>query len=240
MSESTEKLFVGSYAYLNNGEEYSEENFSVYYYEKKKQYHYESVVSARTDSGESLKIQVDYTLNHLLAPLEVEIRRSLGSKQVSEHFIVDSVRQKVFYAFINEEKQEKIERSFSSHHFIAAPCFCTAGLYSLNRRLNSMGRTPINMITTGAGWSMAPLEDKTLYVEIKLHGSDDVALGDQTLPAVHHTIYENDALRGINEVPTHLYLSKHMAIPYKIEDPKGIVAQIKNLRKVTQSVNKIF
>lgn len=243
MKENHQRLFEGNYIFLKNDEKYSDESFFINHDLSSHNYSYHSESFSRTTSGETLKLEVSYHLTKFFAPTLVEINRSLGANRSKEVFSINPKSQTYQYSFsANNQKAQLCEGSYQNgRHFIATPSFACSALYTLNRRFDSTGRTPINVISSENTWNFATEpEEKTLYIELQAHESGHVMIGGNELQATHYSLYQYNTLAGSHELPTHLFISKHYGLPYKLEDPSGVIVQVDKLKRLSQSMDRIF
>lgn len=241
MKENFEKLFEGTYQYFQNGQNYSQENFTVSKIAATQNVLFEAEIMSRVETGEFFKMQVVYVVNQFYAPQTVIIEKSLGEKIAKEVFDVDYTTQTLRYTFKSNNGEESVERPFSSKHHIIAPCFLTSGLFTLTKKIDSTSRTPVTFITTANEWDFhgAPV-DKILWIELKAHDTEELLISGAPLTASKYEIHEEDALTGEAKPGAQLWVSKHYGVPYQLEERDGAKIVARKLKKLKQEMGKIF
>lgn len=237
----TELLFEGTYLYYQNGQNYSEENFSIEAVEGTNDYLYKSEILSRVDTGEFFKLKVRYQVNKFFAPLAVTIEKSLGERHSLERFEVDQNDQVLTYTFKGDSEEKQVQRPFGAKHFIMAPCFVTSSLFTLSKKIENSTRTPVTFITCPNQWDFGGVpEDKTLYVQLVTHNVDDLVVGGSPLSSMKYQIFEHDSLVGAGQPSAQLWVSKHLGVPYQLEDKDGTRMTIKRFKKLKVDLGKIL
>jgi hypothetical protein len=239
--QNLEKLLEGTYQYFQNGQNYSQENFTVDMLEETHDLIFNSEILSRVETGEFFKMQVRYRVNQFYAVQEVSVDRSLGSKISKELFELDHQTQILKYTFKSNSSSHTVERPFSSKHFIAAPCFLTSALFTLTKKIDTTARTPVVFITPKNEWDFlgAP-EDKVLWVELKAHDVEDFNLAGASFTASKFEIHEEDSLLGAPKPGAQLWVSKLWGVPFQIEDPSGTKIVARKFKKLRQEMEKLF
>lgn len=228
MSTLAEILFEGSYLYYDKDHNYSQENFKFVQFQDTQTYHINSEILSRIETGEFLKLIVRYEMNQHFHPVFVRVEKSLGNKYAQETFKVDLSTQELLYTFQNSKTSQDFKRSFNAKHYLTSPSFATSAIFSLSRKFDPTGRTPVTFLSSHNEWEYEkPPEEKVVFAEYKSKEIPDFRLNNAPLSASHLCLYENDAS---NEAPVELFVSKHFAIPYQLlQGDQKII--IKNLKK---------
>ena len=239
--QKSEKLFEGTYQYFLQGQNYSQENFSVEIQEETHEITYLSEIMSRVETGEFFKMHVQYVVNQFYAPQLITIEKSLGEKLAKEIFEIDHQNHLLRYTFKSNHASHTVERPFSSKHHIAVPCFLTSALFTLTKKIDTTSRTPVIFITPKNEWEFggAP-EDKVMWVDLKAHDTEDLIIGGAPLTASKYELHEEDALTGSGKPGAQLWVSKHLGLPYQLEERDGAKIVIRKLKKLRQEVEKIF
>lgn len=231
MTQNAEILLEGSYLYYEKEVNYSQENFKFVSYSEGQSYHIYSEILSRIQTGEFLKILVRVEMNNNLIPLLVRTERSIGNKYAQELYVADTTNQELRYTFQTSNSSQEFIRPFSSKHYLTSPAACSAALFTLSRKFDATGRTPVVLISSENDWTYkGPPTEKVVYAEYLSRELPDFKLHGNSLPAAHLCLYEFDSTHAIAEAPLEIFLSKHYAIPYQLlHGDQKIV--IKNLKK---------
>jgi hypothetical protein len=241
MKDNIEKLFEGTYQYFQNGQNYSQENFTVSKIEATQNVLFEAEIMSRVETGEFFKMKIAYVVSQFYAPQTVIVEKSLGEKIAKEVFDVDYTTQTLRYTFKSSSSLETVERPFSSKHHIIAPCFLTAGLFTLTKKIDSTARTPVTFITTANEWEFhGPPVDKILWIELKAHDTEELLISGAPLTASKFEIHEEDALTGDVKPGAQLWVSKHYGVPYQLVERDGAKIVVRKLKKLKQEMGKMF
>jgi hypothetical protein len=227
-----EKMFDGSYNYLDKGVHYSQENFTVVKHPLRNEIIFKSEILSRVSTGEFLKINVTYEVNMYWAPQKVIIEKSLGPNTATEIFIADNDAQMLNYEFTNNTGTHKFSKNIVTRYQIATPAICCSMISSMIKKLDSHSRSSSILVTSQNNWEyVAPITDQSIFMEYKVHEQTDLNINGQNLSAVKCLVFQHDVLeRAEDEVPTTFYLSKHIGIPYQVEHG-DLLIQIRYLNK---------
>ncbi len=230
MSQFSDLVLEGSYLYYEKDSSFSEENFKFFQSAENQSFSVKAEVLSRVESGELLKILINYEMDNHFHPLQVKIERSIGNMYSQELYRVDSADQQLYYTFQNSEMTQEFTRSISTKHYIAAPAVSTSAFFTLSKKFDATGRTPINFISTDNEWTYtAPPTEKIVYAEYKFREASDFKLDGATLPANQLCLYEFDSMNSYAEQPVDLFLSKHYSLPYQMShgNQKIIIKKLK-------------
>lgn len=224
-------LLEGSYFYFEKGVNYSQENFKLIQQSDKQNYQVLSEVLSRIETGEFLKINVLYELNAQFLPLHVRVEKSIGNNYVLETFKVDHYAGQLHYTFQNATTQQEFQRPMSTRHYLSAPSFASSAIFTLSRKFDATGRTPVTFISSPNDWSyQSPPNEKMVYAEWKIKDMDDYKIGESGLTASHLLVYQNDSTNADIEQPVSIYVSKHFGIPYQMTHGDREI-RVQNLKK---------
>jgi hypothetical protein len=233
MTTNAEILLEGSYLYFSQETNYSQENFKLVQFPDNQSFHIYAEILSRIENGEFLKIMVRYEMNQHFHPLFVRIEKSLGNRYSQEVFKYDPRSQELHYTFQNSQKTQEFKRILNSKHYITSPAFASSVIWTLSKKFDATGRTPVTLVSTQNMWDYEhPPEEKLVFAEFKTRELPDFRINNASLSASHLCIYENDSSSASVEAPVEIFISKHYAIPYQmIHGDQKIV--IKNLKKNT-------
>jgi len=228
-----EPLLEGTYHYLDGAHTFSEENFTVDFLPAGQLHRYRSEILSRVDTGEFFKMNVRLEVNKFFHPLSASVERALGDRFTRETYTVDTHEQTLKCVFEDENGLHTDVRPFGNKHQLVLPCFLTSGLFTLSKKIDATGRTPVIYVTSPNDWTyQRPPEDKLLYVGIMAHNSDDLTSGGVVLPSAKYEIFEDDALDGGTPPVAQLWVSKLYAVPYQFEENTGTKIVVKRLKKL--------
>jgi hypothetical protein len=241
VKDLTMRLFEGTFEYSNNGENYSQENFVVFKNEENKTIVYRSEVLSRVQTGEFLKINVDYEVNNKWFPVRIEVKKSLGEDYACETFLINYDSNVLIYEFDDGKNKDMVERILPNKFQISTPCFLTSMLFSQSKKHNAMGRSQYNILRPNSDWKFDPeISDETLFAEFMTHEKTELKINNQTVTCVKVLLFKNDSAATIKEQPTVVYLSKHIGIPYMLQTEDGVVIKVKNLKKHENQYDNMF
>ncbi len=226
-----EILFDGSYLYFDKEINYSQENFKFVHIPDVQNYHVYSEILSRTETGEFLKILVRYEMNSHFIPYLVRIEKSMGKLYAEEVFKIDPNEHELHYTFKNSHSSQEFKRPHNAKHYLTTPSFATTALFTLSKKFDPTGRTPVVFVASQNEWEyLGPPTEKIVYVDLLARELTDFKLNNKELSASHFGLFENDANQHSNEEPVNLYVSKHYAIPYQLLNGEQKI-MIKTLKK---------
>lgn len=231
MSQNAEILLEGSYLYFQKEVNYSQENFKLVHIAEQQSFHVYAEILSRIETGEFLKILVRYEMNQHFIPTFVRIEKSIGNKYAQEVYKLDVPNLELQYSFQNSQNTQEFSRNISAKHYLTSPAVSTAGMFTLSKKFDATGRSPVVLLSSENDWTyMGPPTEKVVYAEFKTREMQDYKLNNSPLSASHLCLYEFDTSNAGAEQPVNLYLSKHYAIPYELTHGDQRVA-IKHLKK---------
>jgi len=241
VKDLTTKLFEGTFEYANNGDNYSVENFVVFKNDENKSIVYRSEVLSRVQTGEFLKINVDYEVNNKWFPVRIEVKKYLGEDYACETFFINHDSNILIYEFDDGKEKEMVERVLPNKFQITTPCFLTSMLFSQSKKNNAMGRSQYSLLRPNSDWSFNPeIVDETIYAEFMTHEKTELKINNQNVSCVKVLLYKNDSSVNQKEMPVTVYLSKHIGIPYMMLTDEGMTIKVKNLKKHENQYDNMF
>lgn len=241
---SLEKIFEGSYTYLNEQKEYSQENFEIW---KKSDGHYptylyQSEILSRVSTGEFLKVGVEYVVNHHFEPMHVHITKHLGTEKTDEKYDVDQITKEVSYSFqLNNLPTQTYQKIILGKFQIATPALVTSFLMIQSKKIDPMHRTQYELLTTNNAWSYeGPFQEKNVYVELMNIEALQIEVGKKKLNATWYNLFEHDQTSKVSESGIPFYISKHLGIPYKAILSSNVVVQISKLKDLNQDKKILY
>lgn len=237
--EKTQKMFEGSYEYLNKNVTYSQEDFVVFRSEDGKSVIYRSEQLTRVGTGEFLKINTDYVVNGKYNPTKVTVVKSLGMDIATERYIINYEKNLMNYLFVSENSadedaysEKEIEVNLPNKFHLVTPSFTSSMVFTHANKFSTIGRNPFIMVRTHSDWEFSEETTNTpIYLELLTHEKTELKINDQDLSCTKVHVYQHDSSAGIPEKPSLFYISRHVGIPYKLETHDELVIQIKNLKK---------
>ena len=231
MSTNAEIIIEGEYLYFQKEVNYSQENFKLVSFPDTKTFHIYAEILSRIENGEFLKVVVDFEMNQNYLPTFVRIEKSLGNRYSQEILNFDLSTQELKYVFQNSRGTQDFTRPLTAKHYLTSPAFSTSAIFTLSKKLDATGRSPISFIGSQNDWSYEhPPEEKIVYAEFKSREIPDFKLNNTPLSASHLCLYEFDTSAMTTEIPVEIFLSKHYGLPYQlIHGDQKIV--IKNLKR---------
>jgi len=230
VTNNSEILLEGSYKYLDKEQEFAQENFKLLNFPDDEVYQIYSEILSRVETGEFLKIIVRYDMDYHFAPLFLRTEKSLGTKFVEETFKIEHQTQECFYQLKNSIGIQEFKRPFGSKHHLASPAFATAAVFSLSKKFNATGRTPVTLISSANEWVYRePPIEKMVFAEFKSRDIKDFNLNGKTLTASHLQLHDHDSSHTDDSAPVDMWLSKHFSLPYMMthEEQKIVTVVMK-------------
>jgi hypothetical protein len=217
MMPKADVLFEGSYLYFNKEVNYCQENFQLVQLKDLGYYHIYADILSRVETGEFLKVIVRFEMTNHFIPFFLRIEKSIGDQYVQESFRIDQAKQELLYTFEGPQLTQEFKKTHSSKHYLVTPAFSTSLMWTLSRKMNPIGRTPVTLVSSTNNWTYkSPPLDKTIFAEYKSLDVPDYKLNNTSLEASHLCLYENDTSSTSADLPVEVFVSKHFAIPYQL------------------------
>lgn len=230
MTQNAEIILEGSYLYYQGDVNYSQENFKFAHHPDTQSFSFNAEILSRIETGEFLKILVRYEMNQHFIPNFVRIEKSLGNKYALETFKLDLTTHELNYTYQNPQATQSFKKSVSAKHYLTSPALCTSAIFTLSRKFDATGRTPVVLIGSDNDWTyVGPPTEKIIHAEFKSRELNDFKLNGNQLSASLLCLYEHDSTHVVHEDPVELYLSRHHAVPYQLlhGDQKVVIKQLK-------------
>ena len=216
MSDKPEIIVEGTYNYLDHEHNYAQENFKMLQFFEKQTYQFRSEVLARNDMGEFLKVLVNLDLNSQFFPTSMRVEKSQGRKYSLETFSTEHMEFK--YKFQNKEKEQDHQKVWNARNYLTSPASCTSTLFSLTKKWDPTGRTPVTLVSSANQWDYeGPPQEKNVFVEYKTSDVSKVSIQGTDYVASHLAVYENDSSSMSIEEPVNFFINKQYGFPYRIE-----------------------
>lgn len=237
-----EKLIEGKYNYYQDEQIYCEEHFKVFREDKKNgHYNWQAELLSRVETGEFLKVYVDFELNSQFEPLNIRVKRSLGASKSTERFNVDWKEKNVQYTFSADGDTKEYEKVVTGKFHISTPAFSTFMLMTQARKIDPVHRTPYDIISSHNIWNYeGPYVENTIFVELMKLEPVTITVQNQELQASYCRVYDSDKATNPSADGYPVYISKHYQIPYKAEFPNGIRVEIEKLKSYESNLGSMF
>ena len=227
-----EKLLEGKYIYKKDNVQYSEEIFKVSKEDKfQGNFIFSAETLSRVSTGEFLKIYTDYELSHQFEPLNVRVKRSLGNKKSTERFVVNQKDKNLRYTFESDSESEQCEKIINGKFHVATPAFLTSASMTQIKKMDSVQKTPYNIISTNNVWNYnGPFFEAEILIDLKSLDQVHLVINDNKLSATHCGMSELETKDNPHPESSEFYLSRYFNIPYKAEMPGNIVIEVEQLK----------
>ncbi len=245
-----EKIFRGAYTLARNNNIYSEETFDVYRDKKDMTYIFESEMISRVSTGELLTININYKINKDYIPLEVDVKRSLGSMNVMESYLFDQRTTRINYSFFDGKDKVETEFATSPKFYITTPATCCSMLYLRSKKFDPTSKNYYSIYTSKNMWEYK--EDpvlKNIMVQRISPTSENLKVDGSNLQSIQYKLQEQTSdnmddkkpvelakgqLRATPVDEVRIWTSQHMTIPYLIKANDGTKIQVKYLNNLSQ------
>ncbi len=237
-----EKIHEGKFIYFQGTKQYSEETFAIFREDKPQgNYTFKSEILSRVNTGEFLKIYVDFEMNSKFLPTNVQTKRSLGKNKSTERYMVSHKDREVYYSF-NGPKGFHEHTDFVSGHFhIATPAFVTSMLMTQAKKIDPVHRTPYQVISTNNIWNYeGPYKISNVHIELMSSKPVEVDVNGVDLLTTYCEMFMTDEQSNTHEKGTEFYLSKHLNIPYKAIFENDIMVTTEKFKNLSSNYSKMF
>ncbi|MBF0298066.1 MAG: hypothetical protein HQK51_05060 [Oligoflexia bacterium] len=235
-NENIHLIIKGAFEYIHNDRVFSEENFLVFRNTKDNSIIFDSELLTRLDTGEFLKVYVNYQINKDWVPIDVVIDKQAGKQVAQERFKMDIKRNVLSYQFaINKDKKEfkiQVPPKFQ----ISTINTVTSFAFISSKKYDPTGKNFYNVLVSDniLDYRTPP---KMNYVLMERIGTSiqKLKIKDKTLKAMLYKVYSQDGFDNQTEPPITIWVSKYYSIPYLIEAHNDTKIQIKFLNEVDVS-----
>ncbi len=236
-------IYKGAYDYFQEKRKYAEETFEIY---KDPQNHiltFKTEVSGRAPNGEFLLIHVIYSITERFSPIAVQVKKTMGKQITSEEFLFDHTTNTMRYHFQSDKMLGEINIATKQRMHISTPSICTSLLFLKSKRFQNSAINTYKTLISDNQWDLnynLRLED--ISVERISATPVNLILKDQNIQAMVYRLskfeYEDSSSKNQPKEKQYLdfYLSKHLTIPYKIEDPnEGKILEMRYFNSLEKS-----
>tara|TARA_B100001971_G_scaffold215182_1_gene259151 strand:+ start:98264 stop:98995 length:732 start_codon:yes stop_codon:yes gene_type:complete len=238
-----EKILEGKFNFIKDKNTYCEEFFKLFQDSSPQgNYTFNSEILSRVETGEFLKIYVDYELSYQFEPISVRIKRSLGAKKSTERYVINQKDKTVHYSLNSKLGSGEFEKVINNKFHISTPSFASNLAMTQHRKPDPVHRTPYAVITSPNIWKYeAPFIEGMVHVE--LVNSEPRAIKMRTgheVQAIHFKLFDEDRLSNPHGQGHDFYLSKYFQIPYKADLLGGISVEIEMLKNFQVDHSYLF
>ena len=168
-------------------------------------------------------------MNHHYIPIHIRVEKTLGHQHAVETYAIDTTEQELLYTFQSGQSKQEFKRALNAKHHLTTPSFATSGFFTLSKKFDQTGRTPLIFVSSPNEWTYTgPLDEKIVYGEYRPR--EEFKIKDKPLEANHLCLFEQNVSDPKVDIPVDLWISHHHAIPYElIQGDQKIV--VKNLKK---------
>ncbi len=236
-------IYKGAYDYFEKKRKYAEETFEIY---KDPQNHiltFKAEVSGRAPNGEFLLIHVIYSVTERFSPIAVQVKKTMGKETTLEDYLFDNTSNTMRYRFQSNKMLGEINMTTKQRMHISTPSICTSLLFLKSKKFQNSSINTYKTLISDNQWDLnynLRLED--ISVERISATPIDLKLKDQNIQAMVYRLskfeYEDSSSKNQPKDKQHLdfYLSKHLTIPYKIEDPiEGKILEMRYFNSLEKS-----
>lgn len=241
--EFQDKIIEGKYNFFKDNQKYCEEFFKLFKEPSAQgNYLFNSEILSRVETGEFLKIYVDYELTYQFEPISLRIKRSLGAKKSTEKFHVNNKDKTVQYQFSSKLGSGDMEKPINGKFHLSSPSFTTSFSMTHHKKPDPVHRTPYITLSSPNIWQYnGPFTENTLHVELVNSEPKNIKLSDaREVQAVHYKIFEEDRLSNPHGQGQDYYISKYFQIPYRADFNNNIYIEIENLKSFQVDHSYIF
>lgn len=234
--DQKEEIYKGAFQGIKNEGPFTEETFQVFRDNKEMSLHYQSEIDVRISTGELLKITVLYVVGKDWVPQSVLVTKMLGKNLVTESYKLDRHQNIITYVFDDGQKTNEVEITTAPRFHIATPSAATSTLFMMSKKFDNQGKNYYSVLTSKNLWEFEedPVFVSTVVERLSL-SNESIRLGGKKLSAIQYRLYghhKNQTEKRIKNENIKFYLSKHIGVPYLVNDEKGVTYQIKFLSQL--------
>jgi hypothetical protein len=238
-----EKIIEGKYNFFNNNQKYCEEFFKLYQDSgTQANYTFNSEILSRVETGEFLKIYVDYELSYQFEPINLRIKRSLGAKKSTERYAINAKDKTVQYQFSSKFGSGDDERPVNGKFHLANPSFASSFAMTHHKKPDPVHRTPYLTLSSPNIWKYeSSFRESMMHVEVVNSEPKTIKLRDgREVQAVHFKVFDEDKLSNPHGNGQDFFISKHFQIPYKAEFNNGLQVEIETMKNLKVDHSSLF
>lgn len=224
--ENFVKIYEGAYDYFQKKRKYAEETFEIWKEPQNHLYIFKAEVSGRAPNGEFLIINVIYKLTERFNPLAVSVKKTMGKQVTIEEYLFDNTANTMRYKFTSEKVLGEINISAKQRIHIATPSISTSLIFLKSKKFQNTGINTYKTLISDNQWDLNyNLRTEDISVE-RISGTPmGITVNEQNILAMKYRLSKFDYVDNASKKPAQnknyldIYLSKHLTIPYKIDDP---------------------
>jgi hypothetical protein len=234
-SSDFKRLYRGAYEYFSNGNNYMEEKFEVFKEKKTLENHYEAELLTRVSTGEVLKVLVSYVINKEWIPQSVMITRTLGNNYVKERFTYTQRRNSLRYSY-ESPHNKKDEVIITPPKFtIQTPSTACSMTFISSKKIDQTAENfYYTFVSPNGSIYKDNIYNKNIIVKrAKLGELTNIKIGEASVSSTEYIVYDDQNENSKQKM--HIFVSKHLMIPYKLVMDSENYIQIKYLNDFTDS-----
>jgi hypothetical protein len=234
-----ETLFRGKYTFYEESRAYSEEEFEVLRVQADASHIFKSESLSRVANGEFLKVFIKYKVNKDFVPIEVTVEKQLGSQKVTEEYVSNFKDQRLLYTFISETGAVEHDMGIPSKFYICTPMAAATFIYFNSKKYDPNSKNYYTSISADNMWECknAPVSSR-IMVESPNNPSSSINIGEKNLACTIYNVFDESDRAKSN--PLTYYVSKHLAIPYRILGPMKIKIEVNYLNQVDKDSTSLI
>ncbi len=219
------KIYRGAYDYFDKNRKYAEETFEIFHDEKNFIYLFKADVSGRAPNGEFLIINVNYKLTERFQPLSVQVKKNMGEHTTIEDYLFDYTQNSIMYKFVSNNMLGELNLSTKQGFHVSTPAVSTSLLFFRSKKFQNAAINNYRTLISDNQWDLSyNLRMDDISMERLSNSPLNINIKGQNISAIKYRLsrfeYEEHAGFKKESKPKSLdiYLSKHLTIPYRIED----------------------
>ncbi len=236
------KVYKGAFEYKRDGLVYCDETFEVFKDTKELTMIFKSELISRVSTGELLKISVEYVCNKDWVPTKVSINKTLGREFIEEIYKLDSKANSLIYQLKSKHSKEKMSINIPPRFHIHTPCAASSMVFILSKKFDSIGNNMYSIYYSENNWSYEkPIANKSVILKKAGLGAEEILINGSKVQAIKYQMLDNqvedkNSKDKKENKPAFLsiYLSRHVSIPYRIEQDENNKIEIKFLNDLQE------
>ena len=229
------KIYKGAYDYFHKSRKYSEETFEIFKDEHNHLLMFNSEVSGRAPNGEFLIINVYYKITERFNPIAVLVKKTMGKQTTYEEYLFDNTNNTMRYKFTSDHSLGEIKIFTKQLIHISTPSISTSLLFLKSKRFQNAAINSYKALISDNQWDLNyNLRQEEISVERITATPILITLKEKPIKAMRYRLYQYQYQEIFSKNQTQnqnfldIYLSKHLTIPYKIDEPAtGKVLEIR-------------
>ena len=228
ISGDFKKIYQGAYDYIHKNRKYAEETFEIFKDTQNFLYLFKAEVSGRAPNGEFLKINVNYKLTERFQPLAVQVKKNMGEHTTVEEYLFDYTANTMAYKFTSKKMLGEISMTTKHGIHISTPAVSTSLLFFRSKKFQNAAINSYKTLISDNQWDLNyNLRMEDISMERISSAPLPITIKGQHINAIKYRLskfeYEDSSNPSKEEQKQSLdiYLSKHLTIPYRIDDIKN-------------------